>query len=166
MAPVVREVDVVRYRVAGFWRRMVAGALDLMLLVPVFALLGLGLVALFGGRVPRLRELGVDWAVELIVGHDPLAMGGLALCALIALMYFSLFHATRGQTVGKQLTGLEVITLAGVRPTVWRALARTAGYLVSALAFGLGFIWIGFDREKRGLHDWLAGTYVVRTRGR
>jgi uncharacterized RDD family membrane protein YckC len=26
----------------------------------------------------------------------------------------------------------------------------------------LGFLWIGFDREKRGLHDWLADTYVVR----
>jgi uncharacterized RDD family membrane protein YckC len=26
----------------------------------------------------------------------------------------------------------------------------------------LGFLWIGFDSEKRGLHDWIAGTYVVR----
>jgi len=22
-------------------------------------------------------------------------------------------------------------------------------------------LWIGFDREKRALHDWVAGTYVV-----
>ena len=35
----------------------------------------------------------------------------------------------------------------------------------AAATLGLGFAWIGFDREKRGLHDWLAGTYVVRGRG-
>jgi uncharacterized RDD family membrane protein YckC len=23
-------------------------------------------------------------------------------------------------------------------------------------------LWIGFDREKRGLHDWIADTYVVK----
>ena len=29
---------------------------------------------------------------------------------------------------------------------------------------GLGFLWIAFDSEKRGLHDWLSGTYVVKER--
>jgi uncharacterized RDD family membrane protein YckC len=27
---------------------------------------------------------------------------------------------------------------------------------------GLGFLWIGFDSEKRGLQDWVSGTYVVK----
>jgi uncharacterized RDD family membrane protein YckC len=26
----------------------------------------------------------------------------------------------------------------------------------------LGFFWVGFDSEKRGLHDWIAGTYVIK----
>jgi uncharacterized RDD family membrane protein YckC len=26
----------------------------------------------------------------------------------------------------------------------------------------LGFLWVGFDSEKRGLHDWIAGTYVIK----
>ena len=160
---VVREVEVVRVRVAGFWRRLAAGAIDLLVLAPVFALLGLLLAAIFGGRVPRLRELGVDWAVELLLGRNPLALGGFGLCAIVGILYFTLFHAVRGQTLGKQLLGLRVITKNGERPALWRSLGRTAAGLGSALLCSLGLIWIAFDREKRGLHDWLAGTWVVRS---
>jgi uncharacterized RDD family membrane protein YckC len=160
---VVREVEVVRVRVAGFWRRLAAGMIDLLVLAPVFALLGLLLAAMFGGRVPRLRELGVDWAVELLLGRNPLALGGFALCAVVGMMYFTLFHAARGQTLGKQLLRLRVITKDGERPALLRSLGRTAAGLGSALLCSLGLIWIAFDREKRGLHDWLAGTWVVRS---
>ena len=69
--------------------------------------------------------------------------------------------ATRGQTPGKQLLGLIVIDAYGERPSLLKTLLRTVGYAVSVLPFSLGFLWIGFDREKRALHDWLAGTYVV-----
>jgi uncharacterized RDD family membrane protein YckC len=159
---VVREAEVVHVRVAGFWRRFLAGALDFLVLAPIFALLGLVLAALFGGRVPRFRELGVDWAVELLLGRNPLALGGFGLCVLVGILYFTLFHAARGRTPGQQLIGLSVITQNGQRPSLWRALGRTALAFGSALLCSLGLIWIAFDREKRGLHDWLAGTWVVR----
>ena len=65
---------------------------------------------------------------------------------------------------GKRLLGLMVIDVYGERPGLARTLLRTSGYLVSAALFSLGFLWIGFDRERRALHDWLAGTYVVLAR--
>ena len=43
-----------------------------------------------------------------------------------------------------------------------RSLARCAGYLAGVVTLFLGFLWVGFDSEKRGLHDWIAGTYVIR----
>ena len=64
---------------------------------------------------------------------------------------------------GKRLVGVRVVTWYGEPPTLVRSLVRTFGYLLSAALLWLGFIWIGFDREKRGLHDWIAGTYVVRS---
>jgi uncharacterized RDD family membrane protein YckC len=30
------------------------------------------------------------------------------------------------------------------------------------MTLSLGYLWIAFDAEKRGLHDWIAGTYVIR----
>ena len=32
---------------------------------------------------------------------------------------------------------------------------------VSGLAFGMGFVWILFDRDRQGWHDKLMSTYVV-----
>ena len=55
-----------------------------------------------------------------------------------------------------------VIDVYGDPPTYLRAGLRTAGNLVSIGTLFLGFLWIGFDAEKRGLHDWIAGTYVIR----
>jgi uncharacterized RDD family membrane protein YckC len=44
-----------------------------------------------------------------------------------------------------------------------RAAIRFAGYLLSALPFYLGFLWV-LGPERRGFHDRLAGTEVVYTR--
>ncbi|MEK6583963.1 MAG: RDD family protein, partial [Nitrospirota bacterium] len=36
------------------------------------------------------------------------------------------------------------------------------GYFVSFFLLGLGFVMIAFDRNKRGFHDFIAGTCVVK----
>jgi uncharacterized RDD family membrane protein YckC len=158
------DVEVIRYRAAGFWRRLAAGMVDGILMVPVAGLFGIALASLLGGRVPHMREIGVDYIVELLLGRDPLSLIGAALALVLIGLYFVLLHATRGQTIGKLLCGVRVITKAGERPSVLRALGRTGGCVLSWVLFSLGFIWIAFDREKRGLHDFLAGTYVVLVR--
>jgi uncharacterized RDD family membrane protein YckC len=81
------------------------------------------------------------------------------------VIYLLAFHAMAGRTPGMRLLRLRVIDVYGDPPSVIRAVVRTAGYLACFITFSLGFIWIGFDREKRGLHDWLAGTYVIRAGG-
>jgi uncharacterized RDD family membrane protein YckC len=162
MAPAVREMNVIRYRVAGFWQRALATIIDGLILLPVFALLSLLLGKIFGGRIPRIREMGLDYVLELLLGWSPLVMGGAVLCLAVGTMYFVLFHASRGQTLGKQLLRIRVITRTGDRPDLPRSLLREAAALGSFLLGSLGLVWIGFDREKRGLHDHLAGTYVVR----
>jgi uncharacterized RDD family membrane protein YckC len=81
--------------------------------------------------------------------------------ALVAALYHFFFIGLRGQTPGKRLLGVRVIDAWGERPSLARAALRTAGYAASVLLCSIGFLWIGFDREKRGLHDWIAGTYVI-----
>jgi uncharacterized RDD family membrane protein YckC len=111
--------------------------------------------------LPRLSQLGPDYLVDVAINGDALAEAGLALFAIVAFLYFFIFHALRGQTPGQRLLRLRVIDGYGQRPSPGRALARTAAYLPSWALFALGVVWIAFDREKRGLHDWLADTYVV-----
>lgn len=153
-----------RFRVAGFWRRGLAVLVDLLILTPVLLAAGAVLAFLFDRPLPRFAELGPDLIVSTVVEGSALGEAVLALSAILVLLYFFIFHAIRGQTPGKRLLGVMVIDTFGERPGLARTLLRTTGSVLSALLFSLGFLWIGFDREKRALHDWLAGTYVVFAR--
>jgi uncharacterized RDD family membrane protein YckC len=57
---------------------------------------------------------------------------------------------------------MKIIDVYGERPSAPRCVARCAGYLASVATLFLGFLWMGFDSEKRALQDWIAGTYVIR----
>jgi uncharacterized RDD family membrane protein YckC len=163
LQPSIESASTLRatYRAAGFFRRAGAAAIDLLLLLPVLALAGLVMCLIIGQPVPRLAELSPDLLLAALLDGSAAGEALLGLGIVVMLLYFFLFHAARGQTPGKQLLGLMVVTVYGERPGVARSLLRTLCYLVSILPFSLGLLWVGFDREKRALHDWLSGTYVV-----
>src|SRR5262245_19565924 len=82
---------------------------------------------------------------------------------VITCLYCIVLWWLRGQTPGKWLLGIRVVTVGGGRVGIVRAAVRFAGYLLSALPFYLGFFWVP-GRERRGFHDRLAGTEVVYVR--
>ena len=95
----------------------------------------------------------------------PVSLGRLLLvCAPVVItLYNIIFWWLRGQTPGKWLLGLRVVALGGGKVSLGQATLRFVGYLLSALPFYLGFLWI-LGSERRGFHDRLAGTEVVYTR--
>jgi uncharacterized RDD family membrane protein YckC len=147
--------------VAGFWRRAVGGVVDLAILSVVFVLLDMGVALALHHPLPRLSQLGPDYLVDVAINGDALAVTGLALLGILAFLYFFIFHALRGQTPGQRLMRIRVIDGYGQRPSLLQALARTAAYFPAWALLALGVVWIAFDREKRGLHDRLADTYVI-----
>ena len=150
------------FHVGGFWRRFAGGAVDLAVLLPICFILTWLAGALSGVHLPASRHRGLDFWLDLFLGTDPALIGGLGLSIAIGLIYALLFQVTRQRTLGMRLLRMRVIDVYGDPPTIARCAARTAGYLASLATLGLGFLWIGFDSEKRGLHDWLSGTYVVK----
>ncbi len=84
---------------------------------------------------------------------------------ILSLVYFTYFHASTGQTIGKKFLKIKVIQTSGEPLNYKIAFIRWAGYLISEFAIFLGFIWVVFDKNKQGWHDKIAGTYVVKTRG-
>ena len=68
-----------------------------------------------------------------------------------------------GQTPGKFALGIRVIKANGGQIKDIDAVIRAIGYHVSALLFGVGFIWAIFDKKNQTWHDKIARTYVVRT---
>lgn len=83
----------------------------------------------------------------------------------INLGYAIILTAWRGQTVGKMALGIQVLDRQGNIPGIGAVLLREIiGKFLSAIALGLGYLWVAWDKEKRGWHDHIAGTYVVRKR--
>lgn len=150
------------FHAGGFWRRAGAAMADLGMILPVALILSWVAGQITGIHLPDSRHYGVDFWLDLLLGSDPALLGLLGLILATAAIYVAVFQITWAATPGMRLLGLRVIDLYGDAPSLPRAIARSAGYLVSAATLGLGFVWIGFDRERRGLHDWLSGTHVVK----
>jgi uncharacterized RDD family membrane protein YckC len=163
MSPALAQAAPLRVRVAGFWRRLGAGIVDALVLSSLFVILGTFAALVLRHPLPRLSQLGPDYVVDMAVNGGALAQAGLAMLAILAFLYFVLFTALRGQTLGKHFMGVRVIDAYGQRPSLWRSILRALAYAPSLLLLSLGFLWIGFDREKRGLHDFIADTYVVKS---
>lgn len=85
--------------------------------------------------------------------------GGIVL--LIEAMYFIWPYSTDGQTIGKRVMKIKVVSCDG-SPLNWgKGLLRTVGYVLSTIPFGFGFLWALWDPDKQAGHDKIAGTYVV-----
>jgi uncharacterized RDD family membrane protein YckC len=81
----------------------------------------------------------------------------------IVFAYYVIMTGLTGQTLGKMALGIQVINPQGQPPGIWRAFLREVpGKLISALPIYLGYMWAGWDREKRAWHDHLFQTAVVR----
>ena len=172
-----------RLHYASFEARVAAGALDVLVMFIIAALLvtaGSVIVLIssdFEKVEPSSTALNAFW---VCVGCIPPAL----------LLYFFVGFAWKGQTIGASVMQLMVIRSDGHPLGVLGAMARVVGLLIyvliasggiiaayafredsviAAAAIGgsfviaaLGFIWAAFDRHRRTLHDRIAGTIVVR----
>jgi uncharacterized RDD family membrane protein YckC len=134
-------------RPARIAERLAAGAVDAALLAAVF-----GVVVFFAGRAAQV-------AVPRLLPAWPFLA---AYLAFLGLAYAGYFTGTTGQTLGKIVAGLRVVDGAGQPPGFLKAFVRAAlGTLGIALA-GLGAAAMLLDPARRGLHDRLLKTRVVK----
>jgi len=141
------------FHYAGFWIRFVAYLIDALIV-------GFASVAV---QVILLGGLG------LRSGSPSLGAGAIALVGLayivgvaIAATYEGMFVYKLGATPGKMVLGLRVVRPDGGPVSLGRAIGRYFAKLLSGIILLIGFIMAGFDREKRGLHDILVDTRVIK----
>jgi uncharacterized RDD family membrane protein YckC len=134
---------------AGFWMRFAANMVD------SFAVIGLALVgAIAGACVGAVAgDIGgfaaVGYAVVMVLG---------------SFLYFAVCESgPRQATFGKRALGLFVTDTRGRRVSFGRAVGRVFSKILNQLTLGIGWIMIGVTAKKRGLHDFVAGTLVVRS---
>jgi uncharacterized RDD family membrane protein YckC len=160
--PTRREAPTVY--VVGFWKRAVAAGIDLAAVTPVVIFITWLVSKIAGVHLPpnNLRLTDVDLWLDLVLATDPALIMGLVMFVAIGLLYLLTSHIVLGRTLGMRVLKMKVIDVYGDAPSPGRCALRCAGYLASAATLFLGFLWVGFDAEKRGLQDWIASTYVIR----
>lgn len=143
---------------ASYGVRFVARLVDgLVLLIPNFVV-----GAIIGGDPADLSRFGFRaWLAGVI-------------STLIAMAFFVYFDTNQGRTPGKSAMGLQIVGQDGGHPTQEQSIKRNAFILmqvvpgVGGLMSLIGSIAVPItgsgDGWKRGWHDKMAGTYVVRTK--
>ncbi len=135
----------------GFWLRVVAYIIDAILLNIASTVISL----VVGGGSMLMPDPTVD----------DIDFTGQGITLVIGWLYFALLESSeRGATVGKMAVGLRVVTDQGKRLGFGHATGRYFAKIISAIILGIGFIMVAFTERKRGLHDMIAGTLVVKTR--
>lgn len=138
---------------AGFWTRLAAYMID-------------SILVFFGLLIVRLVMSGVMALLsDTPLGGNVLFHYTLKDIVLYAgqVLYFILCTFFTGTTVGKRAMNLRVISAKGDEGLVFLTVLyrETVGRFLSVFVLCIGYIMIGIDKEKRGLHDFLCDTRVV-----
>ena len=158
------EPDSLQGYYAGFTSRAVAFIIDIAIISLVSAVV-IGAMSVFFD-LPSVQRF-IRWLNSVLPGSDQIFIGltstrfaGFFYLALFYL-YFIFFFSTTGQTVGKAIMGLRVVTTDGKRMGVKRSFIRTLCYTLSLMPLGLGFLWVLGEDRRRAWHDKIAHTYVL-----
>ncbi|TMJ22120.1 MAG: RDD family protein [Alphaproteobacteria bacterium] len=140
----------------GFWMRVLAYIVDGIVLNIAFGIIG----AVVGISLIPADPAKID-PVEFMAN-----MGSFQLVAVVVTwLYFALMESSpRGATVGKMVVGLRVVDEQGNRLSFLRATGRFFAKFISTIILFIGYLMVAFTERKRGLHDIIAGTLVVKTR--
>ena len=135
---------------AGFWIRFGAQIVDTIILyivnTTIFVAFGM---PLFGAPVPN--ALGLYGLLVLLQ-------------YAIAISYETFFIGKFGATPGKMACKIKVVNPDGGRVSYLKALGRVFGKFLSGLILCIGYLMVGFDDEKRALHDRICNTRVILNR--
>ncbi len=142
-------------RWGGFFRRLFAFLLDVVVIVILASIMGL--LSYIG------YEVGLSGHGRSITWSNIMPLLFLLTWGAIflATLYFVVFHGGEGKTIGKWLLGLRLVGPEQSAVTYSRAFLRWL-VMVALAPLGLGFLWVLWDSEKRGWHDYLARTRVIR----
>lgn len=118
-----------------------------------------------GGGLYLLGLAAIAFAATILTGRQVSWNSGSLAAEVIGALwlfgYFAYSWAAFGKTIGMALLGIRVVRPDGTALGAPRSVVRTLAFPLSLLIFGLGFAGILVQRDRRALHDFIAGSAVV-----
>ena len=148
-------------RYVGFWARFLAMFIDNVWVTIVVVLV---LMAIFGEDFMAMMAMAPDSSPEAMGMAAQGAAGSLLAQLLLPAVLIVGFWFWKAATPGKMVISAKIVDAKTLgSPSTGQLIVRYIGYFISAFVFGLGFLWVAFDKRKQGWHDKIAGTLVVKT---
>lgn len=123
--------------------RFLAFVIDIVVIIPLTAFLGVGLVEQVSDFQPNFQTVVAIWT----------------------FVYYVALTSAFGATLGKMALGMRVADADGSRPGFGAVVMReVVGKFVSMLVILIGFFWILIDDRRQGWHDKIGKTFVVKAR--
>ena len=150
------------FTLATIRKRFVAFLMDWIVLVVIY----LCIILLFGLFNMNLSKINVHGIFEVEVEMENTPSWLITVLkfffGLLPVLYFTiLFYFWRGQTIGKYLFRIRVLSLYHERIGLWHCIERSLGYFASALEFGFGYIQAIWNPNRMTLHDKIGETIVI-----
>ena len=141
---------------AGFWRRTAAFLIDAALIL-VFSAFAGGLFVLLSNMVPQNPVTTAEkvWQTVLILFMVVSANA----CIAMIMGYFPILEVRFGQTLGKRLLHLRVLTEDGLPIGAWQAFLRRLSFYFEI--FPIDALFVPFTARRQRGFDILAHTIVV-----
>jgi len=128
----------------SFWRRLAAQTYDFLLLIALL-FLATALLLPFTAGMAVTDQHTLIYRIYLVV---------------VSFFFYGWFWTHGGQTLGLRAWKLTVLTQDKKTLNWTQALVRFVTASVSLGFFGLGYLWILIDKDRRGWHDHLSKTAV------
>jgi uncharacterized RDD family membrane protein YckC len=149
--------------IAPFFRRILSFLLDVIIICVIYALLQL-IFQLLGYQV---KAIDVKSFTHVAFESENLSKTAAFIikCILISIptLYFTLTtYFINGQSVGKKICKIRVVSLYHKKIGFLHCLERSLGYVASTLEFGLGFVQAIWNKNRMSLHDKIAETIVIK----
>ncbi|MEA1891271.1 MAG: RDD family protein [Campylobacterota bacterium] len=151
---------------AGFWIRFLASFLDTLFLALPVAII---IYFLSDGnwfdfsQYQQNIQMAMSGNVKALNSQPQMSMKWELLFEVAVLLVTIVFwRKWRGATPGKKFVHIKIVDAKTHKDiTNQQAITRSIGYIVSTIALLIGFLMVGFRKDKRGLHDLLASTVVI-----
>jgi len=154
-----RTKDGVYYKIEDYGsllRRFLAIAADLVVLILLSLLIAW--IWSFFAEPPELNPaFEYGWLSMAFISP-----GYFWCCLLVSYIYMTVVKASKLRTLGYRITGLRVVNLQGVRPSIFQMTWRFILLAFGPIDFLADLIWLGGDDNRQTIRDKIAATYVIR----
>ena len=165
--PVAGYQSPVQY--GGFWERLGASLIDgLVLIVPIIIVSIPFFVKFFNWVEDYSRNYNGYYYYNYYGNFTGAFFAWYFLWVLavyvVEIAYYTISVGVWDTTIGKRAVGLKIVRTDGSKVSYARAFGRSLAYMLNGFTYSLSFLVIVFNEKKRGIHDYMADTIVIKTK--